>query len=136
MRGLRYSIGLFLAAVWIAPLRAQDSTATIRGRVTDEASQLPLRGAAVTIGSRRTQTRADGGYLLTGVPAGTDTLRVTMFGYAPKSQLVTVGGGQPVEVDFVLTAQAANLAEMVVIGYGEQRQGNITGAVTNVTAEE
>ena len=35
-----------------------------------------------------------------------------------------------------LTAQAVNLAEMVVVGYGEQRQGNVTGAVTNVTAEE
>jgi hypothetical protein len=38
--------------------------------------------------------------------------------------------------DFALTAQAVNLAEMVVVGNGEQRLGNITGAVTNVTAEE
>jgi TonB-linked SusC/RagA family outer membrane protein len=136
MRLLRYGIGLLLTAAWIAPLRAQESTGTIRGRVTDESSQLPLRGATVRVGSVRAETRADGGYLLTAVPAGTDTLRVTMIGYAPLAQAVTVVAGQTVDVDFALTAQAVNLAEMVVIGYGEQRQGDITGAVTNVTAGE
>jgi iron complex outermembrane receptor protein len=136
MRGLRCTIGLLLAAAWTAPLRAQEPAGTISGHVTDEASQVPLRGATVTLGSRTTQTRADGGYLLTGVPAGTDSLRATMIGYAPQAQLVTVAGVEPVVVDFALAAQAVNLGEMVVIGYGEQRQGNVTGAVTNVTAEE
>ena len=82
------------------------------------------------------ETRADGGYLLTDVPAGPDSVRVTMIGYAPLTQVVTVVAGQTVDVDFALTSQAVNLAEMVVVGYGEQRQGNISGAVTNVTAEE
>jgi TonB-linked SusC/RagA family outer membrane protein len=136
MRGLRCSFGLLLAAVWISPLQAQEPTGTLSGHVTDEASQAPLRGATIRVGNRNTQTRADGGYLLTGVPAGADSLRVTMIGYAPKAQLVTVEGGLPVVVDFALTAQAVNLSEMVVIGYGEQRQGDITGAVTSVKAED
>jgi len=136
MRLLRYGTGLFLAAVWIAPLHAQEATGTVRGRATDQSSQLPLRGAAVRLGSATAETRVDGAYLLTGVPAGTDTLRVTMIGYAPRAQAVTVAGGQTVDVDLALTAQAVNLAEMVVIGFGEEQQGNITGAVTNVTAEE
>ena len=136
MRLLRYGIALFLAAVWIAPLHAQEATGTIRGRVTDASSQLPLRAATVRVGSRSAETRADGGYLLTDVPAGTDSVRVSMIGYAPLAQAVTVVAGQTVDVDFALTSQAVNLAEMVVVGYGEQRQGNITGTVTNVTAEE
>lgn len=136
MRGLRYSIGLLLAAVWIAPLRAQEPTGTIRGHVTDDSSKLPLQGAMVRVGSRSTQTRADGGYLLPDVPAGTDTLRVTMIGYAPVARPVTVAGGEALDMDVGLAAQAVNLAELVVVGYGEQRQGNVTGAVTNVTAEE
>jgi iron complex outermembrane receptor protein len=136
MRGLRYSIGLLLAAVWIAPLRAQEPTGTIRGHVTDESSQQPLRGATVRVGSRNTQTRADGGYLLPGVPAGTDTLRVTMIGYAPAARSVTVAGGDTLDLDVGLAVQAVNLAELVVVGYGEQQKGNVTGAVTNVTAEE
>ncbi|MGH7507990.1 MAG: SusC/RagA family TonB-linked outer membrane protein [Gemmatimonadales bacterium] len=136
MRGLRYSIGLLLAAVWIAPLRAQEPTGSIRGHVTDAASQLPLQGAVVRVGSRSTQTRPDGGYLLADVPAGTDTLRVTMIGYAPGARLVTVAAGETIDMDVALAAQAAQLAELVVVGYGEQQLGNITGAVTNVTSNE
>jgi TonB-dependent starch-binding outer membrane protein SusC len=136
MRGLRCSIGLFLGAVWIAPLRAQEPTGTIRGRVTDEASQLPLRGATVRFGGQNTQTRADGGYLLADIPPGTDSLRVTMIGYAPVARAVTVVAGETLDLDVGLTAQAVNLAELVVIGYGEQRLGNITGAVTTVSPEE
>ena len=136
MRPLRYGTGLFLAAVWIVPLHAQDTTGTVRGRVTDQSSQLPLRGATVRLGGAITESRVDGAYLITGIPAGTDTLRVTMIGYAPLARAVTVAGGQTVDVDPALTAQAVDLAEMVVIGYGEERQGNITGAVTKVTEEE
>ncbi|MEA2724850.1 MAG: TonB-dependent starch-binding outer membrane protein SusC [Gemmatimonadales bacterium] len=136
MRGLRYSIGLLLATVWITPLRAQEPGGSIRGHVTDAASKQPLQGAMVRVGSRTTQTRADGGYLLAGVPAGTDTLRVTMIGYAPDRRAVTVAEGEILDVDVGLAAQAAQLAELVVIGYGEQRQGNVTGAVTNVTSNE
>ncbi len=136
MRGLRCSTGLFLAAIWVAPLVAQGPTGTIRGRVTDQSTQQPIRGAIASIGTLRAETRADGGYVLEAVPDGTDTLRVTMIGYAPVAQAVTVVGGQAVDVDVALTAQAVNLAEVVVVGYGEQRQGNITGAVTNVTSGE
>ncbi|HEY8257071.1 MAG TPA: SusC/RagA family TonB-linked outer membrane protein [Gemmatimonadales bacterium] len=135
MRGLRCTIGLLLAAVWIAPLSAQ-STGTVRGRVSDESSQLPLRGAIVAIGALRTETRADGVYLLEGVPEGTDSLHVSLIGYAPVSQGVTVAAGQTIDLDVSLTVQAVNLAEVVVVGYGEQRQGNIAGAVTNVTSGE
>jgi iron complex outermembrane receptor protein len=88
------------------------------------------------LGGAAVEARVDGAYVLTGVPAGPDTLRVTMIGYAPLAQAVTVAGGQTVDVDLAMTVQAVNLAEMVVIGYGEERQGNITGAVTNVTSEE
>jgi iron complex outermembrane receptor protein len=136
MRLLRYGTALFLAAFWIAPLLAQEPTSTIRGRVTDEASQEPLRGATVRVGSQSTQTRADGGYLLTEIPPGTDTLRVSMIGYAPVARSITASLGEVLNVDVALAPQAVNLAELVVVGYGEQRQGNVTGALTNVTSEE
>ena len=136
MRGLRCSWGLLLAAIGIAPLAAQQPAGTIRGRVTDSTTQQPIRGAVIFVLGRSTETRADGGYTLTDVPAGTDTLRVSMIGYAPVRQVVTVTAGQTLDLEFVMAAQAANLAELVVVGYGEQRQGNVTGAVTNVTSEE
>src|SRR5687768_5741982 len=107
MRGLCCSIGLFLGAVWIAPLRAQEPTGSIRGRITDQSSQLPLAGAVVRIGTQSAQTRPDGGYLLIDVPAGTDSLRVTMIGYAPETRPVTVAAGEILDLDVGLTAQAA-----------------------------
>ena len=136
MRGLRYGIGLLLAAVWIVPLRAQEPIGTIRGRVIDQGSQEPIRGAAVSAMGRSTQTRADGGYTLTDVPVGTDTLRVTMIGYSPVARLVTLEAGQLIAMDVALAPQAVNLAELVVVGYGEEAAGNITGAVTKVNDDE
>ena len=136
MRGLRYGSGLLLAAVWVASLHAQEPGGTIRGRVTDDTSQSPLQGATVRVGSQATQTRLDGAYVLTGIPAGTDTLRVTMIGYAPVARPVTVSAGEALDIDIGLAPQATELAELVVVGYGEQRQGNVTGALTNVTSEE
>ena len=136
MRGRRCIIGLLLTAVCFTPLRGQESTGSIRGRITDQSSQLPLGGAAVRFGNQSTQTRPDGRYLLEGVSAGTDSLRVTMIGYAPAARTVSVAAGETVEMDIALTAQAAQLAELVVVGYGEQRQGNVTGAVTQVNSNE
>ena len=136
MKGLRYCSAFLLAAIWVVSLHAQEPGGTIRGRVTDGTSQLPIRGATVTLSGRTAETRADGGYLLTDVPTGTDSVRVTMIGYSPSTVAVAIAPGQTLDLDFALTAQAVNLAEMVVVGYGEQRQGNIAGAVTNVTSEE
>jgi hypothetical protein len=118
MKLLRYGTALVVAATCIAPLHAQQSTGTIRGRVIDEASQSPLRGALVRFGGQNAQTREDGGYLLSDVPPGSDTLRVTMIGYAPAARPVTVSAGETVDVEVALVPQAVNLAELVVVGYG------------------
>jgi iron complex outermembrane receptor protein len=128
--------GVLLAVLWMAPLRAQGSHGTIRGRVIDDATQQPLFGVTVTFGSRGALTQTDGHYLLTGVPASTDTLRARIVGYAPAVQSVTVMGGDTVVVDLAMTRQAIGLSEVVVIGYGEQRAGNVTGAVSQVSAAE
>src|SRR6266516_3298079 len=133
MRGLRCIIAALLAVPWTAPLGAQQPTGTIRGRVSDAATQQPLSAVAVTVGSRAALTQADGRYVITGVPAGTDSARARMIGYAPAAQAVTVVGGDTVVVDLALTGQAVGLSALVVVGYGEQRAGDITGAVTAVT---
>jgi iron complex outermembrane receptor protein len=128
-------MGVLLAVLWATPLRAQE-TGIIRGRVTDGGTQRPLQGATISVGTRSAQSRADGGYTLLAVPAGTGELRVRMIGYSPLNQSVTVDAGQTLELDLAMTATAVNLAEIVAVGYGEQRAGNITGAVVNVTSDE
>ena len=136
MKRLRFIVGALPAVLWIAPLHAQESTGTIRGRITDAASQQPLAGATVTIGLHRALSQGDGRYVITGIPAGGDSIRARLIGYARAAQLVTIAGGDTLVVDLALNAQAINLSEIVVTGYGTQRAGNITGAVTQVSAEQ
>jgi iron complex outermembrane receptor protein len=120
----------------MAPLGAQQPDGTIRGRVTDDATQQPLSGVTVTVGSRRVLTPADGHYLITGVPTGTDTLRTRLIGYASAARPVTVAGGDTVVVDLGLTRRAVSLSEIVVTGYGEQRAGNLTSAASKLTSAD
>jgi iron complex outermembrane receptor protein len=69
------------------------------------------------------------------VPAVTDSLRFRLIGFTSVTRPVTVPSGQTVTVDITFTAQALNLSAVVVTGYGEQLAGNITGAVSQVSAD-
>jgi iron complex outermembrane receptor protein len=134
MRRNRHLIRAFLAATisWTAPLLAQQPTGTIRGRITDNSTQQPITGATVSVGRRTALTQVDGRYTIAGVPAGSDLLHVRMIGYAQADQPVLLAGGDTVVVDIALTIQAIGLSAIVVTGYGEQRAGNITGAVSQI----
>lgn len=136
MRRAWFVIVAFLTVAVMAPLSAQQRTGTIRGRVTDDATQKPLVGVRVSAGGRAVVTRADGRYVLTNVAAGTDTLRARYLGYTPMKRAVTVRAGQDLTADVTMAAQAVTLTELVVTGYGEQRAGDITGAVTSVSTRE
>jgi iron complex outermembrane receptor protein len=136
MRRSGYFLGVLLAALLVAPLSAQTPTGIIRGMVRDAATQQPVEGVTVTFGSAATMSRADGRFQINAAPVGTDTLRGRLIGYNAVARVVTVAPGQTVDADLTLSAHAVKLEEIVVVGYGEQRAGNITGAVTNVTSEE
>ena len=111
-------------------------TGTVVGRVVDDATKQPLSGVAVTIAQRGALTTSDGRYTITGVPVGTNTVRATLIGYSDVAQTVTVNAAATATADFALTMKAVEVAQLVVIGYGEQRAGNITGAVKQVSGAE
>ncbi len=136
MQRVSYVLSALLTVLWFAPLAAQAPSGTVQGRVIDQATQQPVAGAHVSLGGKAAITRADGRFVLTGVPAGSDSLRARVLGYAPIAQAVMVRAGQEQTVNLVMTAQAVALTEIVVTGYGEQRAGNITGAVTPLGREE
>ncbi len=125
---------LIAGLLWAIPLRAQDSTGTIAGQVTDVGTQQGLYGVVIKVNGTPlgTQTRTDGGFTLTDIPAGTRTVRVTRIGYTPLEQVVTVTAGSVNPVNFALHAQAAILEPVVVTGYGSQRREAITGSVATV----
>jgi iron complex outermembrane receptor protein len=134
MRRFPHFMGALLALLWIAPAPvAAQQPASIRGRVTDNSTQQGISGATVSVGNRSTLTQADGQFTLTGVPVGSDIVRVRIIGYVQSSQPVMVAEGETAVVDFALNAQAVGLSAVVVTGYGKQRVGDITGSVSAVT---
>lgn len=135
MRRLELVVSAFMVTLGTTPVCAQ-GTGTIRGRVTANNSEQGLAGALVTFRNRSVYTRDDGTYLMTAVTPGSDTLRARVVGYAPGKRALTVAAGQTVAGDIALTAVAVSLSEIVSTGYGTQRAGSVTGAVTKVSAEE
>src|SRR5260221_7038890 len=125
-----------LAALLVAPLRAQEPVGSIRGRVIDSTSQQPLAGVRVAFGARSTVSQPDGIYILTGLRVGTGSLSVRLIGYAPITQAVSVTAGQTEVVDVAMASQAVSLSAMIVAGYGGQRAGNYTGAGSQVSGTE
>jgi TonB-linked SusC/RagA family outer membrane protein len=135
MNRARVGLGVLLAALWAAPLGAQEPAGTIQGTVTDSAAQ-PLQGVTVTAAGRTAVSRTDGRYTLGNVPAGSGTIQGRLIGYTRLDQPYTLAPGQTLDVDLVMAPQAVELAEVVSVGYGEQTAGNLTGAVTSVNSDE
>src|SRR6267143_5529347 len=140
MRLVRYVIPALASLCLVSqPLSAQGGgTGTVHGQVTDSVTKQGLPSATISVvGKQRvTQTGQDGRYTLNDVPAGTAIVRVTLIGYAPKQQTVTVTAGGTAEAPFGLAPQASLLEPVVVTGYGSQRREAITGSVPSVNASQ
>ena len=95
-------------------------------------AQITVRGTSLG-----TQSRADGGYTLPRVPAGTVTVSARMLGFRPDSASVTVTAGQQATQDFSLRRDPLQLQTMVVTGTQTPRQNlEASVAVTTLSARE
>ena len=120
-------------------LAAQAPQGRISGQVTSGESGRPLEGARVMVEGTRlgTATRGDGRYLITGVPAGTHRVRVTMLGFAPRlSEPYALADGGTISADFRLVQQAQALDQVVVTGYGTSSRREVTGAIASISGED
>lgn len=117
-----------LAANVNAPV-LQDITVT--GLVTDETNQ-PLPAVSVKIKGAEggTQTSVDGRYSLK-IPNGNQTLVFSSLGYVTLEVVVA----DRTQVNVQMKAELKSLSDVVVIGYGQQRKGDVTSSVASVKAE-
>ncbi len=105
----------------------------VSGKVTDATSGEALPGVNVLVKgtSNGTATDANGQYQLD-ISSGADTLVFSYIGY--QSQTVPVNDRH--EINAALQIQAVQGQEMVVVGYGEQKQADITGSITSITTDQ
>jgi len=103
----------------------------LTGTVKD-GNNMPLPGVSVTVKGTTTGTMTDvnGHFTLNASPGQVVTF--TMVGYNPYQLTV----GTQTTLDVKLAQATSSLEEVVVVGYGEQKKGALTSAVSSVTASE
>lgn len=108
-------------------------TRTVSGRVTDEKGNGLANASVVVKGTNiGTTTGPDGAFSL-GVPSKAAALVVSYVGLADKEITLTTSN----EYNVSLTAATKNsLDEVVVVGYGTQRRGNVTSSVSTVRSAD
>ncbi|MCX2483554.1 SusC/RagA family TonB-linked outer membrane protein [Pedobacter sp. MR2016-24] len=123
---------IFLATLFSAYAQ-NPTTRQITGTVSDEkGTTLPGAGIAVKNSKTAVSTSYDGKYVITIPSAGTTTLVFSFIGLA--KQEIIVGNRSVINV--VLKTIATDLTDVVVIGYGNQKRGDVNGAISSVKAAD
>ncbi|MGI4833402.1 MAG: SusC/RagA family TonB-linked outer membrane protein [Janthinobacterium lividum] len=112
--------------------QAPSPAGTVAGVVRQESDRTTLPGVNVVVKgtSNGTSTNADGKFTLANVPAGA-TLVFSFVGYVSVERRA---GAEPIDVS--LHADASDLDEVVVLGYGiKEEQRNLVTATQTVTGQ-
>jgi hypothetical protein len=113
MKKAIYIIFMLLTAVMFA------QNGTIKGKIIDKQSELPLMGASVELLGAKTPigvtTDFDGDFIFTDVPVGRHSIKVSYIGYETNTiPDIEVTTGKDVFITVTLTESFANLAEIVL----------------------
>ncbi|MFD1771136.1 SusC/RagA family TonB-linked outer membrane protein [Sphingobacterium suaedae] len=126
IRLLIYAICVFMPlGVWA------QSGQVLRGKIQDQQGH-PLANASVNVAPRGTGTSSDaqGNFNISYRPG--DTLTVTSIGFV--SQTITLQRQE--ELTITLVTVSSTLDEVIVVGYGTQKKGEITSSIASVKAED
>ena len=97
-----------------------------RGKITDAVTGAPIEGVTVTVKGKgnAATTNSMGEYSIEAAPGA--TLILTSIGYATKEIKADAG-------DVSLVKTSNTLGDVVVVGYGKQKRGNVTSAITTIS---
>lgn len=115
-------------------LSTEQEVLSVKGRVFDSGEpSKPLPSVTVAIvGGKEVTVTDDNGYYAIEVPKGAK-LRFSLIGY--NKHEITIHKSE-IDLSVSLVEELSALDEVVVVGYGEQKKVNLTGAVSNISGEE
>lgn len=128
---MKVKLTLLILMLTTALWASAQTSVKVSGTVSDAAGE-PLIGASITE-KGKTQgvtTDLDGKYEIQ-VNIGT-TLVYSYIGYESAERKIAKGG----TIDITLNESSTSLNEMVVVGYGVQKKSSVTGAISQVKAED
>lgn len=116
----------------IQPVAVQIPTdKVITGVVSDSATGQPLAGVTIKVEDKDIGTVTDHRGRFSLEVADDAVLEVSYLGYA--SKVILVNGRTT--FDIALSATATGLNQLVVVGYGTQKKGDLTGAITAISTK-
>lgn len=102
---------------------------TVTGDVKDNTNQQPIPRVSVSVSGTNTATATDGnGHFSIQVPNGDHSLIFTTIGY--KTQTMAVG--TQTHLNVFMEPSFESLNQVVIVGYGTQKRGDVTGAISSV----
>jgi len=105
----------------------------VSGNIADMATGSPLAGATVKLkGSGKSTTTDENGNFTIQAPASATVLVISYVGYETAEVKISTTG--PLKI--TLKRNESKSEEVIVIGYGTQKKGNVTGSVSSVKSEE
>ena len=122
---------ILLMSLFLLPAAYAQETVNITGKVTDEKG-LPIPAVSVKIknSTQAISTDANGNYAM---KASIGSQLVFQY-LSYTTQEVTISKAGPLNIK--MTEADNDLEEVVVVGYGTQKKGNITGAVATFKADK
>ncbi|MGV3765524.1 MAG: SusC/RagA family TonB-linked outer membrane protein [Chitinophagaceae bacterium] len=123
---------LLLAVCTLPALEAFAQNVKLNGRITSERSSEPATGATVLVKNTNRVVVSDnnGRFSIDARPG--EVLVITMTGFLSKE--VKVGNERSIEVK--LSETISQLEDVVVIGYGQTKRKDVTGAISSISGEE
>lgn len=117
---------------FLSPLLMLAQGKTVSGKVISAKDNTPLGSVSVTVKGTNTGTVTDeqGNYHLN-APNKNATLVFSYLGYT----LQEIQVGSKSTIDIGLQEAAKKLDEVIVVGYGQQKRRDITGAISSVSSK-
>ena len=105
---------------------------SVSGVVTDSKDGTPVEGVTVTVKGTKAavKTNASGGYTIS-VPSSSSVLVFSSVNFG--SQQLTASSAV---LNATLVQTNTQLQDVVVVAYGTKKKGDLTGAVTSVSAKD